>query len=139
MRYKIIDKKYHFASAFDDETCAYIRTGILDENGRDTGVDPFMDMFPHLIDVGVMGHCIHGKTGLCARAGVGCYQSGALVERPNMTVEISAGSRSSTGAGAISWLLGAGETRTSTSSLRRFCRSAGKTNWFPTSPPPATA
>lgn len=87
MRYVIKDEKYHFVSAFDTETGAYVRTGILDENGRDTGVDPFMASFPHLIDVGVMGHCIHGKTGLCAKAGIGCYQSGLLVEQPNMTVE----------------------------------------------------
>ena len=87
MRYVIRDKKYRFASAFDTETGAYVRTGILDENGKDTGVDPFMASFPHLIDVGVMGHCIHGKTGLCAKAGIGCYQSGMLVEQPNMTVE----------------------------------------------------
>lgn len=87
MRYKIIDKKYHFASAFDTETGAYVRTGIIDEDGKDTGVDPFMASFPHLIDVGVMGHCIHGKTGLCVKAGIGCYQSGLLVEQPNMTVD----------------------------------------------------
>ncbi len=84
MRYIIQDTKYHFKSAFDTETGAYIRTGILDENGNDTGVDPFMASFPHLIDVGVMGHCLHGKTGLCAKAGIGCYQSGLLVEQPNM-------------------------------------------------------
>lgn len=87
MKYTINDKKYHFISAFDTETGAYIRTGILDENGKDTGVDPFMASFPHLIDVGVMGHCIHGKTGLCVKAGIGCYQSGLTVEQPNMTVE----------------------------------------------------
>ena len=87
MRYIINDEKYHFKSAFDTETGAYVRTGVLDERGRDTGVDPFMASFPHLIDVGVMGHCIHGKTGLCAKAGIGCYQSGLLVEQPNMTVE----------------------------------------------------
>ena len=87
MRYVIKDEKYHFVSAFDTETGAYVRTGILDEQGRDTGVDPFMASFPHLIDVGVMGHCIHGKTGLCVKAGIGCYQSGLLVEQPNMTVE----------------------------------------------------
>ena len=46
-----------------------------------------MASFPHLIDVGVMGHCMHGKTGLCAKAGIGCYQSGMLVDKPNMTVE----------------------------------------------------
>ena len=52
----------------------------------DTGVDPFMASYPHLIDVGIMGHCIHGKTGLCAKAGIGCYQSGLLVEKPNMSL-----------------------------------------------------
>lgn len=87
MKYIIEDKKCHFKSAFDTETGAYIRTGILDEAGKDTGVDPFMASYPHLIDVGIMGHCIHGKTGLCAKAGIGCYQSGLLVEQPNMTVE----------------------------------------------------
>ena len=46
-----------------------------------------MASYPHLIDVGIMGHCIHGKTGLCAKAGVGCYQSGMLIEQPNMSVE----------------------------------------------------
>jgi len=81
------DSKYNFRTAFDTESGAYVRTGILDEKGRDTGRDPFMASFPHLIDVGVMGHCIHGKTGLCAKAGVGCYQSGMFVEQPNMTVE----------------------------------------------------
>ena len=87
MRYLIEDKKYHFRSAFDTTTGAYVRTGILDEDGKDTGVDPFMASYPHLIDVGVMGHCIHGKTGLCAKAGIGCYQRGMLIEQPNMTVE----------------------------------------------------
>ena len=87
MRYVIVDNKYRFRSAFDTETGTYVRTGILDENGKDTGVDPFMASYPHLIDVGIMGHCIHGKTGLCAKAGIGCYQSGLLVEEPNMSVE----------------------------------------------------
>ncbi len=86
MRYRIVDKKYRFYSIFDTETGAYMRTGVLDENGKDTGVDPFMGSYPNLIDVGVMGHCIHGKTGLCAKAGVGCYQSGMLVEKPNMAL-----------------------------------------------------
>lgn len=87
MQYVVEDKKYRFRYAFDTETGAYIRTGILDDAGNDTGKDPFMGSFPHLIDVGIMGHCIHGKTGLCAKAGIGCYQSGMLVEEPNMTVE----------------------------------------------------
>lgn len=87
MRYIINDKKYNFKSAFNTTTGAYIRTGILDEHGQDSGVDPFMASYPHLIDVGIMGHCIHGKTGLCAKAGIGCYQSGLLVEQSNMSAE----------------------------------------------------
>ena len=87
MRYIMEDKKYNFKTAFDTQSGMYVRTGILDENGNDTGVDPFMASYPHLIDVGIMGHCIHGKTGLCAKAGIGCYQSGLLVEKPNMAVE----------------------------------------------------
>ena len=87
MKYVIHDINYHFKSFFDTETGAYLRTGILDKSGKDTGIDPFMGSFPNLVDVGVMGHCIHGKTGLCAKAGIGCYQSGLLIERPNMSVE----------------------------------------------------
>ena len=87
MRYVIEDKKYNFKTAFDTETGAYVRTGILDEFGKDTGEDPFMASFPHLIDVGIMGHCIHGKLGLCAKAGIGCYQSGLNVVKENMTLD----------------------------------------------------
>ena len=83
MRYIIHDKKYNFKFGFDTETGMYIRTGILDADGKDTGVDPFMASYPHLIDVGIMGHCIHGKTGLCVKAGIGCYQSGLIIEQPN--------------------------------------------------------
>ena len=87
MIYRIIDKKYRFYSIFNTKTGAYLRTGILDKNGKDTGADPFMGSFPNLIDIGVMGHCIHGKAGLCAKAGIGCYQNGLTIEKPNMSVE----------------------------------------------------
>ena len=87
IRYIIEDKKYSFRTAFDTVTGVYLRTGVLDENGTDTGVDPFMASYPHLIDVGIMGHCIHGKTGLCVQAGIECYQSGLTVQRPNMSVD----------------------------------------------------
>ena len=36
MQYIIEDKRYSFKSAFDTETGAYVRTGVLDENGADT-------------------------------------------------------------------------------------------------------
>lgn len=34
-----------------------------------------------------MGHCIHGKTGLCQKAGIGCYQDGLHSNNPNMSLE----------------------------------------------------
>lgn len=67
MKYIIEDKKCHFKSAFDTETGAYIRTGILDEAGKDTGVDPFMASYPHLIDVGIMGTASTAKPGSAPR------------------------------------------------------------------------
>ena len=63
MRYEIVDRRFHFISGFDTDTGAYIRTGILDAQGRDTGHDPFMASFPHLIDVGVMGTASMAKPG----------------------------------------------------------------------------
>ena len=81
-----IKKDKNFISCFNQETGFYFRTGIL-EDGKDTGVDPFMTSFPELLDVGIMGHCIHGKTGLCQKAGIGCYQDGLHSNNPNMTLE----------------------------------------------------
>lgn len=87
MNQKIIDEKYNFITMFNPRTGAYVRTGIINEQGWDTGIDPFRASFPHLIDVGIMGHCIHGKTGLCSRAGIGCYQNGLNITQPNMLLE----------------------------------------------------
>lgn len=83
---KYIDKKYDFVEMFNPQNGMYIRSGIIKDN-KDTGVDPFMRSFPALIDIGVMGHCIHGKTGLCIKSGVQCYQNGLNSTKPNMTLE----------------------------------------------------
>lgn len=34
-----------------------------------------------------MGHCIHGKQGICVKAGVECYQNGLTASNANMSVE----------------------------------------------------
>ena len=34
MKYIINDERFHFKSAFDTETGAYVRTGIIDESGK---------------------------------------------------------------------------------------------------------
>lgn len=82
-----IDMKNRFVEKFNTETGFYVRTGIIDENGHDTGVDPFMRNFPQLIDVGVMGWCCHGSSGLCAKSGVQCYQNGLKTKEPNMSLD----------------------------------------------------
>ena len=38
---KIVDKKYNFITLFNPLTGSYVRTGILNEAGWDSGVDPF--------------------------------------------------------------------------------------------------
>lgn len=81
-----IDKKNKFISKFNSKTGFYIRSGII-ENGEDTGIDPFMTSYPELIDVGVMGHCKHGNSGLCIKSGVQCYQNGLNIHNPNMTLD----------------------------------------------------
>lgn len=84
---KYFDTKNNFYELFNTKTGFYMRSGILDKDGKDTGIDPFMRSFPSLIDVGVMATCVHGKTGLCAKSGVQCYQNGLNSCAPNMTLE----------------------------------------------------
>ena len=86
MMIKKIDKKNKFVAMFDPNTGFYMRSGIM-ENGKDTGVDPFMTSFPELIDVGILGHCTHGLSGLCIKSGVQCYQNGLHTHQPNMSLE----------------------------------------------------
>ena len=81
-----IRKDKDFISIFDEATGQYIRSGTF-QDGKETAQDPFMASFPELLDVGVMGHCIHGKSGLCLKAGVECYQDGLHAGAPNMALE----------------------------------------------------
>lgn len=81
------DEKYRFFSQFNPHTGLYIRSNVLDEQGRDTGEEPFMATFPHLLDVGIMGHCEHGNSGMCINSGVQCYQDGLHKWQPNMSLQ----------------------------------------------------
>lgn len=81
------DNKYKFVEVFDKKSGFYIRSGVINENNVETEKDPFMRSFPGLIDIGIMGHCDHGRSGLCVKAGVQCYQNGLTVYEPNMTLE----------------------------------------------------
>lgn len=75
-----------FVSFFDEATGRYFRTGVI-KDGQDTGRDPFMASFPELLDVGIMGHCVHGQKGLCQKAGIECYQDGLHSRAENMRLE----------------------------------------------------
>ena len=80
------DEKYSFHAQFNPQTGFYLRSNIIAPDGRDTGREPFMASFPHLLDVGIMGHCLHGGSGLCLQSGVQCYQDGLHRQEPNMTL-----------------------------------------------------
>lgn len=54
---------------------------------NDTGTGSFMAEFPERIDVGIMGHCVHGMSGRCMLSKVQCYQNGLSVQQPDMRLE----------------------------------------------------
>ena len=76
------DTENRFMAYFDTETGHYARTGIIDYNGKDTGIDPFMTNFPELIDVGIMQTCV-----CAALCNVDCYQKAISRTGENMSVE----------------------------------------------------
>lgn len=76
------DKQNKFISQFNGNTGVYIRSGILDGNNEDTGVDPFMSSFPELIDIGVMEQCACSN-----KCSVGCYQKAYERTGSNMSLE----------------------------------------------------
>ena len=77
-----VDKKNNYKAMFDPKTGFYVRTGILDENGKDTGIDPFMASYPELLDIGIMQTCV------CAnRCQVDCYQKAIARTGKNMSLE----------------------------------------------------
>ena len=80
------DNKYSFVELFNDETGTLIRSNVLD-NGIETERLPPMRSFPELIDIGIMGACDAGKSGLCKNAGVDCYQSGMISHEKNMSFD----------------------------------------------------
>jgi len=76
-----IDRTNRFYELFNPDTGEYIRSGILDKQNNDTGVDPFMRNFPSLIDIGIMNRCV-----CAAKCHVDCYQKAIDRTGPNMSL-----------------------------------------------------
>jgi radical SAM protein with 4Fe4S-binding SPASM domain len=83
----VTDKTYRFSYAFDIDSGAYYRSNVIDDLGNETNHEPFQGEYPHLLDIGIMGTCLHGKSGLCKESQVGCYQNGNSIFEENMSLE----------------------------------------------------
>lgn len=79
---EMTDTTFNFKESFNRTTGYYRRTGILDKNGVDTNIDPFMRSFPGLLDIGIMGGC--SASDLCK---VDCYQ-GARSADPSKNMKL---------------------------------------------------
>ena len=77
-----VDKKNRFISKFNPKTGFYMRTGVIDENGKDTNIDPFMASYPELLDIGIMQTCVCSH-----KCNVDCYQKAIDRKGKNMSVE----------------------------------------------------
>lgn len=82
-----IHHKHRFVTVFNPKTGLTVRSGVFDEHLHE-GEDPLFADYPELLDIGVMGHCLHGLSGLCALSKVECYQRGAFVKEENMSIEM---------------------------------------------------
>lgn len=75
------DTEYNFREYFDKETGLWITGDCKD------GSPVFRRSFPSLLDIGIMGHCPNGKAGICAKAGIQCYQNAPNSTKENMTLK----------------------------------------------------
>ena len=75
------DSEYHFREIFHKDSGMWVTGDCQD------GTQPFRRSFPSLLDIGIMGHCPNGKAGICAKAGIQCYQNAPNSIRENMKLE----------------------------------------------------
>jgi len=81
------DDQYRYAVFFDPLTGQGARSNVFSSSMQDTGIDPIQASFPELLDIGIMGSCDHGNSGLCLSSGVQCYQKGGEIQEANMSFE----------------------------------------------------
>mgnify|MGYP004507265123 CR=1 FL=1 len=77
-----VDEKYHFYELFNENNGTLIRSNI-----DGTHEEAKYRSFPELIDIGIMGSCISGRTGICKNAGIDCYQNAISSYKADMTLE----------------------------------------------------
>ena len=76
------DKKFHFKSRFYPGTGFYLRSGVYNKKGFDTGVDSFQGSMPELIDFGIMSKCVCSH-----KCNVDCYQKACDRMGDNVSLE----------------------------------------------------
>ena len=81
------DDQYRYAVFFDPQSGQGARSNVFSPLMVDTGRDPYRASFPELLDIGIMGSCEHGNSGLCLSSGVECYQKGGEIQEANMSFE----------------------------------------------------
>lgn len=77
-----VDKKYRFYELFNEKNGTLIRSNV-----EGTEEDAKFRSFPELIDIGIMGSCLSGKTGMCKNAGIDCYQNAVSSCKPDMKLD----------------------------------------------------
>lgn len=75
------DPEYNFREFFDMKTGLWVTGDCKDSS------PVFRRSFPSLLDIGIMGHCPNGKAGICAKAGIQCYQNAPNSTRENMKLD----------------------------------------------------
>ena len=80
------DHKYSFEELFNENTGFLLRSNVIID-GTESDMRVTKRSFPELIDIGIMGHCLAARDGLCQRAGVDCYQNATKNSNSNMTLQ----------------------------------------------------
>lgn len=80
------DNKYSFEELFNEKTGFLLRSNVI-VNGIESEESVANRSFPELIDIGIMGHCLAARDGMCLRAGVDCYQNATRQSNSNMELQ----------------------------------------------------
>ncbi len=63
----------------------YMRNGKPDSGGNITECETFFEPYPRSLEIGIMGRCDTGMSGICINSGIQCCQDGLHKNEPNMS------------------------------------------------------